>query len=170
MGGEPVYDGDTPVGYVTSAAYGYSIGRGIAYAWLDPRCAATGTSVQIEYFGERLPATVQTEPLFDPGMEASRVQREPAAPPWEPEMERIETDVVVVGVGAMGSMTLWQLARRGVEAVGIEQFEPGHIEDRRTARRGSTVPPIWKALATCRWRSARSSCGANCRRRVEPPC
>jgi sarcosine oxidase len=41
-------------------------------------------------------------------------------------MERIETDVVVIGVGAMGSMTLWQLARRGVDAVGIEQFEPGH--------------------------------------------
>jgi dimethylglycine oxidase len=80
MGGEPVYDGDAPVGYVTSAAYGYSICRGIAYAWLDPRCAAPGTSLQIEYFGERLPATVQLEPLFDPGMERLRPPRVRRAP------------------------------------------------------------------------------------------
>jgi glycine cleavage system aminomethyltransferase T/glycine/D-amino acid oxidase-like deaminating enzyme len=80
MGGEPVYDGDAPVGYVTSAAYGYSIGRGIAYAWLDPRCAPPGTNLQIEYFGERLPATVQTEPLFDPGMERLRPPRVRRAP------------------------------------------------------------------------------------------
>jgi sarcosine oxidase len=41
--------------------------------------------------------------------------------------QRIEdADVVVVGLGAMGSATLWALARRGVRAVGVEQFEPGH--------------------------------------------
>jgi sarcosine oxidase len=37
-----------------------------------------------------------------------------------------DTDVIVVGVGSMGSMTLWRLARRGIAAIGIEQFEPGH--------------------------------------------
>lgn len=35
-------------------------------------------------------------------------------------------DVAVVGLGAMGSAALCELARRGVRAVGIEQFEPGH--------------------------------------------
>jgi glycine cleavage system aminomethyltransferase T/glycine/D-amino acid oxidase-like deaminating enzyme len=75
MGSEPVYDGDTPVGYVTSAAYGYSIGRGIAYAWLPPSCASVGSRLQIEYFAERLPATVQAEPLFDPGMARIRPPR-----------------------------------------------------------------------------------------------
>ena len=35
-------------------------------------------------------------------------------------------DVVVVGVGAMGSAALYQLARRGVRVVGIERFSPGH--------------------------------------------
>ncbi len=34
--------------------------------------------------------------------------------------------VAVVGLGAMGSATLWQLAARGVPAIGFEQFEPGH--------------------------------------------
>ena len=35
-------------------------------------------------------------------------------------------DVVVVGLGAMGSAALHQLARRGFRAIGIEQFAPGH--------------------------------------------
>jgi sarcosine oxidase len=35
-------------------------------------------------------------------------------------------DVIVVGLGAMGSATLHQLARRGQRVLGIEQFIPGH--------------------------------------------
>ena len=35
-------------------------------------------------------------------------------------------DVAVCGVGAMGSATLYHLARRGVRAVGIERATPGH--------------------------------------------
>jgi sarcosine oxidase len=35
-------------------------------------------------------------------------------------------DVAVVGLGAMGSSTLHALARRGVRAIGVERFEPGH--------------------------------------------
>ncbi|MDQ2082458.1 N-methyl-L-tryptophan oxidase [Xanthobacteraceae bacterium Astr-EGSB] len=35
-------------------------------------------------------------------------------------------DVVIVGLGAMGSAALCALARRGVGAVGIEQFSPAH--------------------------------------------
>ena len=34
--------------------------------------------------------------------------------------------IVVVGLGAMGSAALYHLARRGVAAAGIEQFELGH--------------------------------------------
>jgi glycine cleavage system aminomethyltransferase T/glycine/D-amino acid oxidase-like deaminating enzyme len=76
MGSEPVYDGNKPVGYVTSAAYGYSVGRGVAYAWLDPRCAELGTHLHIEYFCERLAATVAPDPLFDPNMERIRARAE----------------------------------------------------------------------------------------------
>src|SRR4051794_24829703 len=36
------------------------------------------------------------------------------------------TDVVVIGAGAMGSATAWWLARRGIDVVLLEQFEPGH--------------------------------------------
>ena len=35
-------------------------------------------------------------------------------------------DVVVIGLGAMGSAALYQLAKRGVRVAGIERFEPGH--------------------------------------------
>ena len=36
------------------------------------------------------------------------------------------TDVIVVGLGAMGSAALYQLARRGVRATGIDRFTPPH--------------------------------------------
>jgi glycine cleavage system aminomethyltransferase T len=72
LGHEPVYLGGNPVGYVTSAAFGHTIGQPIAYAWL-PGTATAGTSVEIEYFGRRIPATVAAEPLVDPEM--SRIRR-----------------------------------------------------------------------------------------------
>lgn len=37
-----------------------------------------------------------------------------------------DAEVGVVGVGTMGSMTCWELARRGVRVLGFEQFAPGH--------------------------------------------
>ncbi|GAB7047240.1 GcvT family protein [Catenuloplanes indicus] len=66
MGKEPVLAGGAVAGYVTSAAWGYTIGRSIAYAWLPTALAAPGTPVEIGYFGTRVPATVTAEPLFDP--------------------------------------------------------------------------------------------------------
>ncbi|GGP09342.1 N-methyl-L-tryptophan oxidase [Oceanobacillus neutriphilus] len=35
-------------------------------------------------------------------------------------------NVAVIGIGTIGSMTLWQLARRGIKAVGFEQFGIAH--------------------------------------------
>ncbi|MEU7873396.1 FAD-dependent oxidoreductase [Dactylosporangium sp. NPDC049140] len=72
LGKEPVYHGQRCVGYVTSAAYGYTIGRGIAYAWLPADLSVPGTGVQIGYFDERVDAVVSAEPLFDPGMQRLR--------------------------------------------------------------------------------------------------
>ncbi|MFE0353752.1 FAD-dependent oxidoreductase [Streptomyces nigra] len=68
MGKEPVYDGDRVVGYVTSAAYGYTVGTGIAYAWLPAQRAVPGTALDIGWFGRRVKAVVTEEPLFDPAM------------------------------------------------------------------------------------------------------
>jgi glycine cleavage system aminomethyltransferase T/glycine/D-amino acid oxidase-like deaminating enzyme len=72
MGAEPVYAGGEPVGYVTSAGRGYAVGKNIAYAWLPARVAVPGNEVAIEYFGEKVPAVVAEEPLFDPKMSRLR--------------------------------------------------------------------------------------------------
>ncbi|MEM9006285.1 MAG: FAD-dependent oxidoreductase [Cyanobacteria bacterium P01_F01_bin.86] len=59
MGKEPVLALDGKVlGYVTSAGYGYSLGRCVAYAYLPLGYAAPGTSVTVEYFGQPYTATV----------------------------------------------------------------------------------------------------------------
>jgi glycine cleavage system aminomethyltransferase T len=68
MGKEPVAVDGRPAGYVTSAAFGFSVGASIAYAWLPAAASAAGTRVTIDSFGEALPATVAVDPLFDPGM------------------------------------------------------------------------------------------------------
>jgi dimethylglycine oxidase len=65
LGKEPMLHGDQTIGYVTSANYGYSIGKFIAYGYLPIAYAKPGTNVDVEYFGERYRATVSEEPLFD---------------------------------------------------------------------------------------------------------
>lgn len=38
-------------------------------------------------------------------------------------------EIVVVGLGVMGSAALYHLARRGVAPVGLEQYQIGHSSD-----------------------------------------
>jgi glycine cleavage system aminomethyltransferase T/glycine/D-amino acid oxidase-like deaminating enzyme len=76
LGGEPVLtaDGD-PItdahgrrSYVTSAGAGPSIGKHILMSYLPPEQAVVGTSLQVQYMGERYPVTVATNdstPVFD---------------------------------------------------------------------------------------------------------
>ena len=72
MGKEPILDGDRVLGYVTSANYGHSIGRGIVYGYLPVEYDEVGTAVDVLYFGERLQATVAREPLYDPSGDKMR--------------------------------------------------------------------------------------------------
>jgi sarcosine oxidase len=41
-------------------------------------------------------------------------------------MRELSADVIVVGLGAMGSATACELARRGARVLGLEQFTPAH--------------------------------------------
>jgi glycine cleavage system aminomethyltransferase T len=55
--------------YVTSAGSGPSVGKYILYSYLPPEQAKLGTSLAVEYMGERYPVTVAvvgSTPLFDP--------------------------------------------------------------------------------------------------------
>ena len=72
LGHEPVLVDGVPSGYVTSAAYGYTVGRPIAYAWL-PAGLEVGRPVDIRYFGRDVRARVAAEPLVDPEM--ARIRR-----------------------------------------------------------------------------------------------
>ncbi len=72
MGKEPVHVDGRPVGYVTSAGFGYSIGAPIAFAWLPADVARPGQTVTILYFGRPVAATVAADPLFDPEMRRLR--------------------------------------------------------------------------------------------------
>lgn len=65
MGSEPVMAGERALGFVTSADYGYSVGTGIAYAYLPVEYSEPGTRVDVLYFNERYAATVVEEPLYD---------------------------------------------------------------------------------------------------------
>ncbi|GAB2757184.1 GcvT family protein [Sinomonas soli] len=71
LGKEPVFYKGQAVGYVTSAAYGYSVRKPIAYSYL-PAEVSVGDSVEIEYFGRRIVATVAQDPLYDPTMSRLR--------------------------------------------------------------------------------------------------
>ena len=71
LGREPIFLDGRPAGYVTSAAFAYTIGKPIAYGYL-PNTVSEGDAVEIEYFGRKLAATVSSEPLYDPKMERLR--------------------------------------------------------------------------------------------------
>jgi 4-methylaminobutanoate oxidase (formaldehyde-forming) len=66
LGNEPVYDGDRVVTRVTSGGYGCTVGESIAYAYLPVALSRVGTALALVVDGERVAASVQREPRFDP--------------------------------------------------------------------------------------------------------
>jgi sarcosine oxidase len=84
-------------------------------------------------------------------------------------------DILVIGLGAMGSAALYQAARRGVRAIGIDQFEPphdrgsSHGESRITRQaigEGDAYVPlalrsheIWRELEADTGQSPLTACG-----------
>jgi glycine cleavage system aminomethyltransferase T/glycine/D-amino acid oxidase-like deaminating enzyme len=65
LGKEPVFHNGQTVGYVTNAAFGYTVRKPVAYAWL-PGTVREGEAVEVEYFGTKIKATVTADPLYDP--------------------------------------------------------------------------------------------------------
>ena len=60
--------GGQVVGYVTSAYFGHTIGKPLAYAWVPVALSSLGTAVTIRYFDQDYPATIGADPQFDPQM------------------------------------------------------------------------------------------------------
>lgn len=61
-----IWQGDTPVGEVTSAAWGYRVGQHVALGMVRRDLAEAGTGLEVEIFGKRFPAELQPDgPLWD---------------------------------------------------------------------------------------------------------
>ena len=71
LGKEPVFVGGACVGYVTSAAYGYTIGRPDRLRLAADRAGGRRHRGEIGYFDRRVAAAVAAEPLVDPEWRAS---------------------------------------------------------------------------------------------------
>jgi dimethylglycine dehydrogenase len=65
-GGEPVLDNGNVIGVTTSGAYGHTIKKSLAFAYIPPDYAAPGTTFDIEILGHRCQAKVLGEPVYDP--------------------------------------------------------------------------------------------------------
>jgi sarcosine oxidase len=87
----------------------------------------------------------------------------------------VTADVAVVGLGAMGAAALYQLARRGVQAVGIDRFAPPHTQGsshgetritRQAVGEGAAYAPlvlrsheIWRELEAATGARLLEACG-----------
>src|SRR5215470_3167609 len=84
-------------------------------------------------------------------------------------------DVAVIGLGAMGAATLYQLARQGAEAIGLDRFSPPHMHGsshgetritREAAGEGRAYVPlvrrsheIWRELESATGKRLLVACG-----------
>lgn len=66
-GGEPIFAVDgQPLGHVTSAAYGHSVGKSLALGFVKSGRAEAGDMVSIAILGVSTPAIILSKPPFDP--------------------------------------------------------------------------------------------------------
>jgi dimethylglycine dehydrogenase len=76
IGDEPIWhdgpDGWHVVGWVTSGGYAHCSARSLALGYVPADLAAAGTEFEIEIIGQRRPARLLTEPVFDPAGERMR--------------------------------------------------------------------------------------------------
>lgn len=66
-GGEPIFLADgTPIGQVSSGAYGYHVGQSLALGYIKTGSASPGTTVSVAILGRPHEAVILSEPPFDP--------------------------------------------------------------------------------------------------------
>jgi dimethylglycine oxidase len=68
VGKEPILSDGSPVGYVTSAAYGATMGESILYGYLPLELSEAGTALSVHSEGADHAVSVVSEPRFDPEM------------------------------------------------------------------------------------------------------
>jgi 4-methylaminobutanoate oxidase (formaldehyde-forming) len=72
-GGEATFANGQIVGRLRSGGYGYTVGKWIGFLYLPLNIAKEGTPLEIEVFGQRVPAVVTADVLYDPKGERVRL-------------------------------------------------------------------------------------------------
>src|SRR5699024_8052529 len=62
------------IGYTASSDFGYTVGKTITYAWLDPDFTEPGTDGVITHLNRSVPATVAVDTIYDPQGDKNRRQ------------------------------------------------------------------------------------------------
>jgi dimethylglycine dehydrogenase len=65
IGDEPIWHDGAVVGWVTSGGYAHGAQKSVAMGYVPKELAESDSGWTIELLGERLPATLQRQPLFD---------------------------------------------------------------------------------------------------------
>jgi dimethylglycine dehydrogenase len=71
-GNEPVYANGKVVGVTTGGAYGFAVGKTLAFAYVDPMVSKEGARLEIALLGKPHPARNVPQPAWDP--EAARLR------------------------------------------------------------------------------------------------
>ncbi len=66
IGSETLFVNGRRVGQISSGGYGHWVGKSLAFAYVDPDCAGPGRELEVMVLGERRPARVLAEAVFDP--------------------------------------------------------------------------------------------------------
>ena len=66
FGNEQIFVGDQAVGITTSGAFGHTVGKSLAFAYIMESHALSGTSLEVVILGARYPAQVLDAAAYDP--------------------------------------------------------------------------------------------------------
>ena len=72
LGGEGVFSGDKRIGVVTTAGYGFTTGKTMAWAYVDPDQAEPGTEMTVMVLDRPCPAVVLEDAVWDPSHSRAR--------------------------------------------------------------------------------------------------
>ncbi len=73
LGSETVFMNGRRAGQVSSGGFGHCVKQSLAFAYIDPDCAAPGTALEVMILGERRPARVLADPVYDPASQRPRM-------------------------------------------------------------------------------------------------
>ena len=63
---ETIFHNGDKIGQVSSGGFGFTVGKSLAFGYIRPDCATPGTELEVMILGEKYPARVLGEPLYDP--------------------------------------------------------------------------------------------------------